>query len=445
MGNDTKKIGLFNLAMLVIGSMIGAGLLVVPNQLIPYGFPSVVGWIIAALCGLVFAKIFVDIALFKNEPLPQIIAGVSGPQLGFISTLSHWLFITCGSSVILFGFIHYLFEFLNLDHATLKFVVASLTIILLNIMHLFTAWGFQILSSITILKLILFGTCALFGMIQFNPLYVFGTAYDAAQPIVPTILKALSKDGSLITGILLACQAASIALFAFAGLESAAASSEKVKNPKFTIPRATIFGLLITSIIYFFTYVCVVSALEGTFSETPVKTAMVLVSNKLIGPWLAAPIGYFISIVAVLGCLGTLIGLVYISPNILFNGLRLAKPSLKMLKSKTDLPLIPAFISLGFILLMTFLKYMTTFDLSLLSPVSCFFLTYFYSQCVLAHFRLMENKWISSLGLVACVILLAGCNIQSIQIAFIVHFIFQILFGILTMSEERKVKVLGEA
>ena len=63
--------------------------------------------------------------------------------------------------------------------------------------------------------------------------------------------------------------AAALTLWAFIGLESATVPAEEVKDPERTIPRATILGTLVTTVVYILATVAIIGVLPlGQLAES---------------------------------------------------------------------------------------------------------------------------------------------------------------------------------
>jgi APA family basic amino acid/polyamine antiporter len=94
--------------------------------------------------------------------------------------------------------------------------------------------------------------------------------------------------------------AATLALFSMLGFESATMPADKVRNPRRTIPIATISGTLLTGIIYIATYAAVLVLLSGprtAASPAPLADAIA----PAFGPIAASAVALFAAISA-LGC-----------------------------------------------------------------------------------------------------------------------------------------------
>ncbi|MGL5604870.1 MAG: amino acid permease, partial [Plesiomonas sp.] len=97
--------------------------------------------------------------------------------------------------------------------------------------------------------------------------------------------------------------AASIALWGFLGVESAVVSTGQVKDPERTVPKATVFGLLITAICYVSSCTVIMGIVPHevlVHSPAPFASA----ASYMFGP-LAGKVASALSIIA---CFGSLSG-----------------------------------------------------------------------------------------------------------------------------------------
>ena len=110
--------------------------------------------------------------------------------------------------------------------------------------------------------------------------------------------------------------AATLALWAFIGLESATVPAEEVKDPEKTIPRATILGTLATTLLYLVALVAIVgilsqAALAG--SSAPFADA----ANAIWGgTFLGLSWGKWIALVAMAATLGALNGWIMLTARV---------------------------------------------------------------------------------------------------------------------------------
>jgi APA family basic amino acid/polyamine antiporter len=110
--------------------------------------------------------------------------------------------------------------------------------------------------------------------------------------------------------------AATLALWAFIGLESATVPAEEVKDPEKTIPRATILGTLATTVLYLVALVAIVGILSQAAlaaSSAPFADA----ANAIWGgTFLGLTWGKWIALVAMAATLGALNGWIMLTARV---------------------------------------------------------------------------------------------------------------------------------
>ena len=110
--------------------------------------------------------------------------------------------------------------------------------------------------------------------------------------------------------------AATLALWAFIGLESATVPAEEVKDPEKTIPRATILGTLATTLLYVVALVAIVGVLSQAAlagSSAPFADA----ANAIWGgTFLGLSWGKWIALVAMAATLGALNGWIMLTARV---------------------------------------------------------------------------------------------------------------------------------
>ncbi|MGN6113521.1 MAG: amino acid permease [Luteimonas sp.] len=217
---------------LVVGSMIGSGVFMLPAALAPYGAASLVGWGIT-LCGaLLLAATFARLAVrWPCTGGPYAYARQAfGDGAGFAIAWSYWISIWSGLAAISVGFagsMGAIFPALTATPArgAACALAALWACAAVNIAGLREAGRMQVaVTALKLLPLLLFGLLALWfvdarGYRPFNP----GTA------TLPQVAQA--------TVIL--------TMWAFAGLEAATVPAAAIRDPQRTIPRATLLGTLL--------------------------------------------------------------------------------------------------------------------------------------------------------------------------------------------------------
>ena len=232
-----KKLGLWTASALVVGSMIGSGIFSIPVTLAPFGGISLLGWAFAAFGALVLARVM--------GKLSQVIPGTGGPYAysreafgnlaAFVVAWGYWISVWTTNAAITITFVSYLSVFIPaLAESTL---LAGGT-------GLFTLWlltainshsvkhGGQLQLVSTLLKVLPIIVVSIGGFFVFKSSHFSPFNLSEASN-----LKAIT-----VTSV--------FCLFAFMGLEAATVPAGNIKNPKKTIPRATMMGTSLVILIY---------------------------------------------------------------------------------------------------------------------------------------------------------------------------------------------------
>lgn len=237
MSDATKKMTLLPATMLVAGNMIGTGLFLLPVSLAAVGGIAIFGWIAATAgavaLGLCFAK------LGELDPQPggpyAYARDFLGPYVGFQTNTIYWFGNWVGNIAIAVAAVGYLAEFMPSLTAPLASVIAGAVIIwLLTFANIRGPKVVGLLETWTMsLALIPIVGIAVFGWFWFDPT-IFRSAWNVSG----------GSSGHAIM------RAASIALWAYMGVESASVSAGVIENPKKNIPLATLMGLAISAVVY---------------------------------------------------------------------------------------------------------------------------------------------------------------------------------------------------
>jgi arginine:agmatine antiporter len=237
MSDPARKMSLLQATMLVAGNMIGTGVFLLPVNLASVGSIAIFGWIVAtagaAALGLVFAKLG---ELDPQEGGPYAYArDFLGPYVGFQTNYVYWFGNWIGNIAIAIAAIGYLAEFFPAIATPPASVFATAAVIwILTFANILGPRVVGALETWTMsLALIPILAIAFLGWFWFNP-DVFHNAWNVS-------------GGSNAHAI---SRAASMALWAYMGIESAAVSAGVIENPKRNIPRATLMGLGLAAVIY---------------------------------------------------------------------------------------------------------------------------------------------------------------------------------------------------
>ena len=296
MEKSPQKIGLITTTSLVVGNMIGAGIFLLPALLAKYGSISILGWIFTATGAMILAKIFSNMSKIfpgvSGGPYAYPKAGF-GDFIGFLMAWGYWISIWVSNAALVTAIISALSVFFPiLETNSVLAVSIGLGIIWvltwINSRGVSASGKFQVVT--TFLKLSPLVFVILMGAIYFD-INKF-----------PSFNLTGSSDLVALAG------AASLTLYAFLGIESASIPAASVKNPETTIPRATMLGSIISTIVYILGTVVLFGMLPiDVLQNSPAPFAD---AGKIIGGEFA---GYFVAAGAAVSALGCLNGWILMS------------------------------------------------------------------------------------------------------------------------------------
>ena len=232
-----RKMSLGQATMLVAGNMIGTGVFLLPVNLAQVGSIAIFGWVVAtvgvAALGLVFAK------LGQLDPQPggpyAYARDFLGPYAGFQTNYIYWFGNWIGNIAIAVAGVGYLAELIPGISSPPGSVVATLAVIwLFTFANILGPRVVGALQSWTVaIGLIPILGIALFGWFWFDSAN-FTAGWNVSGE---SNLHAISR-------------AASMALWAYMGIESAAVSAGVIENPSRNVPLATLMGLGLAAVVY---------------------------------------------------------------------------------------------------------------------------------------------------------------------------------------------------
>ena len=275
---------------LVVGNMIGSGVFLLPASLAVYGGISIVGWLVTTVGALLLALVFAR--------LSRLIPDAGGPYAytrrgfgdfaAFLVAWGYLISIWTSNAAIAVAFVSYMTVFFPAlaSNGALAAVVAISTIWLLswiNSAGVRNAGWVQLIT--TILKLVPLVVIATLGLLFFNA--------DHFKPFN-------MSGGSSVSAI---TATVALTLWAFLGLESATIPADDVRDPRRTIPRATMLGTVAAALVYIFGTVAVMGIIPPAglaVSSAPFADA----AREVWGNWA----GYAVGAGAAISCFGALNG-----------------------------------------------------------------------------------------------------------------------------------------
>ncbi|MGM9986050.1 MAG: amino acid permease [Bacillaceae bacterium] len=322
-----KRWGVFMLSAIVVGNMVGAGIFMLPTTLAKTASPLgiLIAWIATGMGVLMLALVFGNLAIQRpdlpNGPQSHAYKLFDNETYGTIATFSmvwgYWVANWSSNVAILTSLTGYLSTFFPiLQDGTILFSLHTFTItkgqfstflvcssllwinhfILLKSVHS----GGKISFIATITKvlgfaLFIFIALFLFDKQKMGPFYT-ESFYEGEKT---TLFEQINN-------------AAILTLWAFIGIESAVLLSNRAISTK-AVKQATIFGLLLTLIIYIgisFLTLGTIPIKQLQQSERPLVDALMTV--------LGENAGYVMAILAIISLLGSLIGWILLSAEVAY-------------------------------------------------------------------------------------------------------------------------------
>ena len=274
-----QKLGTWTTTSLVVGNMIGAGVFLMPAALAAYGSIGLLGWLFAAVGAFLLARVFGNL----SQLMPQSDGGPYafahrgfGDFVGFLVAWGYWISIWCANAAIVVSLISALSTF---------FPILQNSPILAIMVGLATVWGLTWVNTLGIVTSgrVQFVTTVL-KILPLLVVAVVGLFYFKIENLLPFNASGLS-DWSAIGAT------ASCAFYAFLGIECATVPSNSVENPEKTIPRATMLGTIVATIVYFVSTLSVMGMIPAKNlknSLTPFADAAVLIWGPNAAYWVSA-------------------------------------------------------------------------------------------------------------------------------------------------------------
>lgn len=299
MKSDKQQVGLITATSLVVGNMIGAAIYVLPATLAGYGSISILAWLLTALGSLVLAKIFGNFSkiIVQKSGGPYIYTKEGfGDFIAFLMAWGYWISIWVGNAAIAIAVVGAISFFIPaLESNALYSVMTGLGLIWfftwINSKGVRTSGRIQVITT-------LFKILPLLGFIILGLFYFDVSNFPEFN---------LTGESDLKTVAVVA----TLTLYAFLGVESATIPAENIKDPEKTVPRATMLGTVLTTLIY-------ISATVVLFGLVPVESlknspAPFAEASHVMGGEYS---GYIVAAGAAIAALGALNGWILISGQI---------------------------------------------------------------------------------------------------------------------------------
>lgn len=291
----SRRLGLPGAIALVMGTMIGSGVFLLPASLAPYGWNAVGAWILTISGTMMVAMMLAKMGRAMpaaGGPL-AFVRHAFGPFPSFLVCFGYLASVWTAVATVAVAATSYLSSLFPVIGATpmMPGLVSSgliLAVTLLNLGGAKASGKFQLatlmIKLIPLVLVIVLAVVVLWG----------GRAQ--VLPFEPASIKFASVTS-----------AAALTLWALVGFECASIASAKVENPAINVPRATLWGTAITGVIYLL--VCSAVALllpQDVAAASPAPFA------TFVERYWGAGVADLVAVFAVVSCLGAMNGMVLV-------------------------------------------------------------------------------------------------------------------------------------
>jgi APA family basic amino acid/polyamine antiporter len=234
-----RRLGLLDLTSIVIGTMIGSAIFLVPStiaQNVHSGPVILAMWLLAGVASMLGGLAYAELGAMMPESGGQYVylREAWGPLWGFLCGWTFFLVARSGATAaVASGFATYLSQLIPMPAAVSRMLAAALILVLALVNCRGLKLGVAVQNVFTVLKLL--------GLLLLAGSAFLGSSLAPAQPA------ASSPDWSAaqLGAALVAC------IFAYNGWFVVGMVGGEVKDPQRNLPRATILGVTAVTLIYF--------------------------------------------------------------------------------------------------------------------------------------------------------------------------------------------------
>jgi arginine:agmatine antiporter len=296
MDTEHHKLGWVLAGILVAGAMIGSGVYLLPASLAAVGSVTILSWLAAIGGSLLLAGVFSYLAILRpgTAGLFAYIQEAFGSGTSFVIGFVYWIAYWVGAVAVALAAVGYLSVFIPaVAHppwntaATLVMLWLFVGVNMIGPRFVARVGGFTLLAGLVPILVIAIG-----GWAWFKPAVFLGSwnvSGHSAWAVVPA---------SVVT-----------VFWAFTGIENASVVARVVREPARNVPRATLAGLGLASLVYLMSNSAIMGILPAkTLAQSSAPFADAI--GTAVGPALGALAAAAIAACALAKVCGTLGGVV---------------------------------------------------------------------------------------------------------------------------------------
>ena len=280
----SRMLGRWMSAAMVVGTMVGSGIYLLPTTLAPYGYNLVIAFLVTGFGTMCLAYCLARLAAAIPGGPFAYVTNAFGETAAFLTLWSYVVSqITgvAGVSVAVAGALGHVFPAVGAGPGLIAVALGSIAI--LTVVNLGGARSAGVLQVIaTLIKIVPLIAVVVLVAARFGT----GQAVEPLEP-TPVALGAVTTAGALM-------------LFSLTGFEAAAVTANVTRDSTSTVPMATIVGTGFTAVIYLLSTVATLLLLPSAVaakSGAPFADA--------VAPILGPIAGMLVAIVAAISAFGT--------------------------------------------------------------------------------------------------------------------------------------------
>jgi len=270
----SRMLGKWMSAAMVVGTMIGSGIYLLPTTLAPYGYNLVIAFLVTGFGTMCLAYCLARLAAAIPGGPFAYVTQAFGETAAFLTL---WSYVVsqvtgvAGVSVAIAGALSHVFPSVSSGPGLIAVAIGAIAILMVvNLRGARSAGVLQVIA--TLIKIV-----PLVAVVVFV-LWRFGTG-QAVEPLeaTPITVSAITIAGSLM-------------LFSLTGFEAAVVVANVTRDSESTVPMATNFGTGFTAIIYLLSTVAALMLLPSALaakSGAPFADAIAPILGPLAGALVA--------------------------------------------------------------------------------------------------------------------------------------------------------------
>ena len=325
-----RRVSLFALTVYGVGNVLGAGIYALIGEVLgETGNLSWLAFILASITGALTGLSYAELSAMFPKSAAEFVYTEEAFKIRILSFILGWIIIFSGilsASTVALAFGGYLSDLISIPSIFLNIIFAIILVLILSIINFI---GIKTSTRTNIL----------FTLIEASGLIIIITiGFFGKQEPNYFILPSGSSFAVIFSAV-------ALIFFAYIGFEDIANIAEEVKEPHKNLPKAIIYSIIITTILYFFTAIAVVSILpygDIADSDAPLNE----VAAEVLGPGG----GIAMSFIALFATANTVLIMLIVTSRMMYGMARdKALPKgLSRISPKYRTPIISVLLTMGF-------------------------------------------------------------------------------------------------